>query len=134
MATNKALGNALEDEVCDRLYRMGFWVKKLVQTEQGQPADIIAVRNRIAYLFDCKNCVNGRFELSRIEPNQITAMQFWENKDNGEGLFAIRFGNDSEIYIIPLSYLLAIKQSGKQSITNKDLPDRFTWFEWRRTH
>lgn len=97
---NRTLGNRFEEEFSRLLYDNGFWVKRLAQTQSGQPADVLAVKNHKAYLFDCKVCSDNGFQLDRIEPNQHTAMDFWRDCGNGEGWFALLIG-DGLIYIVP---------------------------------
>jgi hypothetical protein len=58
-------------------------------SKNGQPADIIAVKNEIAYLIDAKDCKNDVFEFRRIEDNQDMAMIKWEMCGNNQGLFAL---------------------------------------------
>lgn len=98
MKSNRAVGNAFEQELCDLLSAHGFWAKNMKQDSSGQPADVIAVRNKVAYLIDCKDCSGERFSLRRIEPNQETAMTMWEQCGNGQGWFAIKFSD--EIYMM----------------------------------
>ena len=98
MKSNRAVGNEFEQELCELLFNNGFWAKNLKQDSAGQPADVIAVRNRIAYLIDCKDCSAKGFDLHRIEDNQITAMDLWEECGNGQGWFAIKF--DNEIWLM----------------------------------
>ena len=99
--TNKKLGNSFENELCEKLSEYGFWVHCLTQNKAGQPADIIAVRNKQAYLIDAKvvSSVRG-FALSRVEDNQDLAMDLWNSKGNGQGWFAFKLPNE-EIYMIP---------------------------------
>ena len=99
MKSNRAVGNAFEQELCELLFAYGFWAKNLKQDNAGQPADIIAVRNKIAYLIDCKDCSSKGFDLRRVEENQITAMQLWDECGNGQGWFALKVEN--EIYMLP---------------------------------
>ena len=70
---NKTMGNHFEEELCELLAEQGFWAHNLAQNQVGQPADVLAVRDNIAVLIDCKVCSNNRFPLSRIEPNQEAA-------------------------------------------------------------
>lgn len=104
--TNKKLGNAFEQEFCEMLYAYGFWVHRLTQDSAGQPADVIAVRNKTAYLIDCKDCSAKGFDLRRIEENQITAMRLWDECGNGQGWFALKVPT-GDIYMIPLFTMLA---------------------------
>lgn len=99
--TNKKLGNAFEQELCEKLSENGFWVHCLTQNKAGQPADIIAVRNKQAYLIDAKVVSSTRgFALSRVEENQDLAMDLWNQRGNGQGWFALKLPTN-EIYMIP---------------------------------
>jgi Holliday junction resolvase len=99
MATNKKLGNTFEQEFCEELFKYGFWVHNLAQNQAGQPADVIAVKNKTAYLIDCKVCSRGHFTFSRIEENQHNAMELWKDSGNGEGWFALKCGG--HIFMLP---------------------------------
>lgn len=99
MATNKKLGNTFETEFCEILGKHGYWVHNMAQNAAGQPADVIAVRDRIAFLIDCKVCSKNRFPFSRVEENQHFAMEFWSMCGNGEGWFALKV--EDEIFMIP---------------------------------
>ena len=106
--SNRAVGNAFEQEFCELLYAYGYWVHRLTQDSAGQPADVIAVRNKTAYLIDCKDCSAKGFDLRRVEENQINAMQLWDECGNGQGWFAIKVPT-GDIYMLPLLVVLAYK-------------------------
>lgn len=97
---NKTLGNNFEQELCEKLSEYGFWTHNLAMNKAGQPADIIAARNKIAYLIDAKVCSSRGFALSRMEENQELAMTLWEERGNGQGWFALKLPTN-EIYMIP---------------------------------
>ena len=105
--SNRAVGNAFEQEFSELLYAYGFWVHRLTQDSAGQPADVIAVRNKTAYLIDCKDCSGKSFDLRRVEENQINAMQLWNECGNGQGWFAIKI--EDEIYMLPFLMVMAYK-------------------------
>jgi Holliday junction resolvase len=107
--TNKKLGNDFEQEVCEILAEHGFWVHPLSMNKSGQPADIIAVRNKIAYLIDAKVCSSRGFTLSRMEENQDLAMERWRECGNGQGWFALKVPT-GEIYMIPHICVRAYQQ------------------------
>ena len=117
--TNKTLGNSFETELCERLSEYGFWATNLAMTKAGQPADIVAVRNKIAYLIDAKVCSSKGFALSRVEENQELAMTLWEECGNGQGWFAIKFPT-GEIYMMPHICIKAYKQV-KSSISFSEI-------------
>ena len=107
MKSNRAVGNAFEKELCELLFNYGFWSHNLKQDNAGQPADVIAVRNKIAYLIDCKDCSAKGFDLRRVEDNQVNAMQLWEECGNGQGWFALKA--EEEVYMIPYICVMAYK-------------------------
>ena len=107
---NKTLGNHFEQELCEELSKYGFWVHNLAMNKAGQPADIIAVRNKIAYLIDAKVCSSKGFALSRVEDNQYLSMAIWEGRGNGQGWFALKVPTE-EIYMIPYFTIIAYKRS-----------------------
>ena len=97
---NKTIGNSFEQELCEKLSEYGYWVHNLAMNKAGQPADIIAVRNKVAHLIDAKVCSSRGFALSRIEENQELAMTLWEERGNGQGWFALQIPT-GDIYMIP---------------------------------
>ena len=105
---NKTLGNNFEQELCEKLSEYGFWTHNLAMNKAGQPADVIAVKNKKAYLIDAKVCSSRGFALSRVEDNQELAMELWKDKGNGQAWFAMKLPND-EIYMIPHICILAYK-------------------------
>lgn len=100
--SNRLIGNQLEREVAAKLSAHGYWVHLLTQSTVGQPADMIAVKNRRAYLIDAKQCRGHTFEARRIEDNQYMAMHSFQERGNGVGWFAIHFSS-GPIYMVPLS-------------------------------
>ncbi len=114
---NKKLGNDFEQEMCEKLAEYGFWCHNLAMNKSGQPADIIAVRNKVAHLIDAKVVSSSRgFSLSRIEENQDIAMDLWSSKGNGQGWFALKVSD--EIFMIPHLCIKAyMVQQSKLSIS-----------------
>ena len=106
--TNKKLGSDFEQELCEKLSGYGFWVHSLAMNKAGQPADIIAVKNKTAYLIDAKVCSSRGFALSRMEENQDLAMELWKECGNGQGWFALKVPTD-EIYMIPYLCMIDLK-------------------------
>lgn len=94
------------------LYGYGFWAHNLKQDNSGQPADVIAVRNKVAYLIDAKDCEKDYFLLSRIEENQDLAMTLWGEVGNGDGWFAIR--TKGEVYMVAYSILSNLRKTLKR--------------------
>lgn len=116
--TNRKLGNDFEAEFCEILFNSGYWVHNLAQNQAGQPADVLAVRNKVAYLIDCKVCSGKGFPLSRVEENQDTAMGLWNDCGNGEGWFAIKLAN--QIYMIP-HFVIRAFMNEKSTMSPQDI-------------
>ena len=112
--SNKKLGNDFESEFCEILAEHGYWCHNLAQNSAGQPADVIAVKNSIAYLIDCKVCSNDRFPFSRIEENQELAMEMWRECGNSCGIFALKYSEG--IYMVPM-YSMALCRDKNSSMT-----------------
>ena len=117
--SNRAIGNSFEDDLCNILFSYGFWSHNLKQNNSGQPADVIAVKNKKAYLIDCKVCSNNRFVLSRIEENQDLAMELWNDCGNGIGWFALQTTDDN-IYMIS-HYVMKAYRDRKHSLSAKEI-------------
>ena len=111
---NKQAGTAFEKEFCEQLAADGFWAHFMGGNKNGQPADIIAVRDEKAYLIDAKDCENDRFVFSRIEDNQDSAMRLWELCGNNQGLFALK--TSKGIYILSYGRIQALQAIGIKSI------------------
>ena len=126
MKSNRAVGNAFEQELCQLLFDNGFWAHNLKQDNSGQPADVIAVRNKIAYLIDCKDCSSKGFDLRRVEDNQESAMELWKTCGNGQGWFALKMNN--LIFMLPLILLQAWKRN-HSSLSNEDIYEMGTPFD-----
>lgn len=128
---NRRLGNSFEQEFGELLAEHGWWVHLLSQNQVGQPADVIAVKNDVAVLIDCKVCANNRFPLSRIEGNQEGAMTLWEMQGNTHCYFAMKLA-DGEIYMVHFDDLSLRQLYGEGTIT----PDEFSQFptfeEWAK--
>lgn len=133
---NRRLGNAFEQMLAEDLKEHGFWVHLLTQNQAGQPADLIAARNGRAYLIDCKVCTSKGFRLSRIEPNQETAMTAWGRSGNGDGWFALCMGDMTEgcdIYMVGLGQLLDLRERNWIAVPNAVIHeiglDHIQWIE-----
>ena len=119
MNNNRAVGNSFEEELCNILFKYGFWSHNLKQNNSGQPADVIAAKNKKAYLIDCKVCSNDTFPLRRIEENQDLAMEMWHDCGNGIGWFALKTTDDN-IYMIS-HYVMKAYRDVKYSLSRKEI-------------
>lgn len=119
MAVNRTTGVRFEKQFCDAMAEHGFWVHNMAQNQAGQPADVIAVKNKWALLIDCKVCEHDKFPLRRIEPNQHTAMQKWEKCGNGAAWFALKT-RDRDVYMISYDVMQNLKLS-RETLNIEDI-------------
>ena len=105
---NKKIGNDFEAELCDILAENGYWAHNFAQNKAGQPADIIAAKNRKTVLIDCKVCSDGVFKFDRIEENQRRAMQLWHDCGNSDGWFALKIPGE-RVFMFMLPFLLDLE-------------------------
>lgn len=86
----------------------------IASKRNGQPADMIAVKNGRPYLIDCKVCKNDVFPLNRIELNQHLAAERWRECGNGEYWFAVK--TSEGIFIISYTNLARYGKAGRASV------------------
>ena len=116
---NKKLGNDFEQELCEILADAGYWVHNFANRKNGQPADIIAVKNGGAYLIDAKVCSYEVFPFRRIEDNQHLAMDMWIECGNIEPYFALKCRN--EIYMVGYRTIKDLMKKGKKQLNLEDM-------------
>lgn len=127
---NKQAGTNFEREFCEQLAGDGFWSHFMGGSKNGQPADIIAVRNENAYLIDAKDCQNDRFVLSRIENNQDMAMRYWEMCGNNQGIFALN--TSKGVYMLTYGMVQVLEIAGIKSLNMQAIEQYCTPYEeWR---
>ena len=119
--SNRAVGNEFEQDLCEMLFECGFWSHNMAQNNSGQPADVIAVRNKVSHLIDAKDCSSKGFDLRRVEENQITAMQLWEECGNGQGWFALRV--NEEVYMLSFPIVMVLRKGTRRSIPLSEIPN-----------
>lgn len=119
MENNKKDGTQFEKNFAFILSNRGFWVHLFQDNKNGQPCDVVASRNGHTYLFDCKDCKGDTFRLSRMEENQLNAMELFEITGNSRGRFAVRFPGN-EIYLSDYRTLKALRDSGVSGLKRED--------------
>ena len=116
---NKKLGNKFEKELSEILYNAGYWVHLLNQNKNGQPADIIAVKNKKAYLIDAKVCSFEKFAFKRVEENQRLSMQMFIECGNTTPYFALKARN--EIYMLSYKTIRDLISQGKKQLNFEEI-------------
>ena len=125
--TNRTNGLRFETELCERLAAAGWWAHDMAQTAAGQPADVIAARLNTPVLIDCKLCTGNNFRMSRVEPNQETAMELWTALGNSHAYFAVKYPSGN-IYMISYEDYLLLKREQVHSIPEVAAVPRFRTF------
>lgn len=116
---NKKLGNDFEQELCEILADAGYWTHNFANRKNGQPADIIAVKNGKAYLIDAKVCMYEVFPFRRIEDNQHLSMDMWIECGNVTPYFALKARN--EIYMVDWNTIKDLIKKGKKQLNFEDM-------------
>ena len=116
---NKKLGNDFEQELCEILADAGYWVHNFASRKNGQPADIIAVKNGKAYLIDAKVCMYEVFPFRRIEENQHLSMDMWIECGNVTPYFALKARN--EVYMVSYEFIKELSEQGKKQLNLEDM-------------
>lgn len=119
--SNKSKGSSFEQFFGNLLAHNGYWAHVLQDNRNGQPFDVFATKDDTPYAFDCKECESDRFQLSRMESNQISAMNRWIETGNSNVYFAIRFDKTYNIYVVPFQELNSRRLAGISSITESEI-------------
>ena len=105
-----------ENDFCNYLAEQGYWVYHIPKKKDGsQPFDVLAVKNGVVAVYDCKVLHGDRFPLSRIEWNQRYGFAQIQSKG---GVAVIKA--DSGIYEIPYVRLQKRINEGESSIKVTD--------------
>ena len=128
--SNKRLGTRYEEKVAQVLYDNGYWVTLLTASRTGQPADIIAIRGNEIALLDAKLCTKDRFELSRVEPNQIRSMSLLEKRSYAIAGFVL--GMSEGDYFISWGTVKELLEKGVKSLKQEDCREFITLEEWAK--
>ena len=108
MISNKKIGTEFENEFCQMLAEMKYWVHFITPDRTGaQPFDVIAVKDNKPYAFDCKTNASETFSIKRLEDNQIMAFEKWLRCGNRYAYIAIK--HDDEVWVISYQDLKAKK-------------------------
>ena len=120
---NKKLGTDFENEFCDLLAKLGFWVHFITPDKAGsQPFDVIAVKNGKAYAFDCKTSSRKFFKKERLEENQKTAFDKWLRCGNANAYIAVKY--EEHIYLLPYADFIK-KHDGRVNL------EQYEVYRWK---
>lgn len=78
---NKVIGNTTENKAINVFMKMGYWVHKFVDSQAGQPCDIIAMGKGNIVFCDIKHCVGDKFNFKNIRENQLNSFELLRRKN-----------------------------------------------------
>ena len=121
-------GNRDETIVVDLFKKHRFWAHNFSKDSSGaQPVDVIAIRKNENWLVDVKNVrkEDVSFPFSRIEPNQLTCMDYARNWAGIENLGFVICFERGELKPLFLTYdkYLEMSQNGCKSVKMTDLEE-----------
>ena len=122
--TSQENGKNFEKNLCEYLSKKGWYVVYMEKGITGsQPCDIIAIRNNLLLMIECKNLVakNGVFNLSRIEQNQLLSYKKFKSCHNSNFILAINWNGG--VYLVDFDWL----KFYQNSIDLKIMEPEFRW-------
>ena len=121
-------GNETEKEVAKFFKKYGYWSYITPKKVNGQPVDIIAIKEGVNWLVDAKHLSikdKSSFPFSRIEANQVDSLSYARNFSGIKNVgFVICLENDySKFFFLSYDKYLEIEQSGRKSAKISELQD-----------
>lgn len=117
---NRSLGGSVERMALAELSKRGWWCHLMAQGSQGQPCDIVAMKDGRGMLLDAKRCQGLRFPLSRVEPNQRACFLLAESKGNHELGLIVWFEPLKQFRLIPWDAVKEASAAGRASISAEE--------------
>ena len=117
---NKSLGNEYESKLIDLLAKNGWWCHLFAYKPEGQPCDIIALKDNKYLLIDVKHCSANRFPFSDIQTNQKNCFKLATQKGNTNNGFAIYFEKVNEWRWLDYEDLVKMEKDGWKSVQPLD--------------
>lgn len=95
MTNVKKLGNDVERDFINLMYKKGWWVHLFASKVNGQPLDIVMAKDGKVWFLDVKNVQDKNYFLhSRIEENQKNAMKMLYDRHIDNVGFVIKFDDE----------------------------------------
>ena len=118
---NKEIGNYFEKKFIEKLDAAGFWCHLMAYKAEGQPCDVVALKDGQGMLADVKHCSANRFPFKDIQSNQITCFRLAREKGNKWLGFAIYFDVDQSWRWMDFSQYEYLARKGVKSVAPEDL-------------
>lgn len=123
--SQKKIGNDTEKLCLDLLQRNGYWCHLFAYNKNGQPCDIIAIKDNKPFLIDVKHCSEDRFEFKNIQPNQRSCYDYAISCGNNKCGFAVYFEQRGCWKWIPYSIVRQYEERGVKSVKYFECPWSF---------
>lgn len=121
------IGKTTEKEIVAQYFKTKrYWAFVIPKTINGQPFDLIALRQKDIWLVDAKHLESEKvsFAFSRIEPNQITSMMYAKKYANviGHLGFIIYWEREpNSLFYLDYDNFIELSQKGAKSVKISDL-------------
>lgn len=119
------VGKQAEFNVASLFKKNKYWALNIPKTVAGQPFDIIACKEDIAWLVDVKHLEANKasFAFERIEPNQRTSMSYAKVLAKMKNLgFVIEWERDvSRHFFLSYDKLIEMEENGLKSVRIEEL-------------
>lgn len=125
---NKTIGDNYEKKFIEYISKKGYWCHLFAYKAEGQPCDVVALKNNIPYLIDVKHCDKDRFDFNHIQVNQKNCFKLAYMKGNENCGFAIYFEKQHMWKWLPYFVVELYEREGNHSISHLDCRNcEFVW-------
>ena len=119
--SNASMGSRFERDICNDLYRRGWYVINIPRNGMGQqPVDLIAVKQDEVLFADCKVCSGTGFVFERIEENQRQSMRLFDTRTSHLPFFIIRLP-EGDVYVIYYCVFEQMEAQGFRRMRNSEI-------------
>ena len=118
---NKKIGNDTESKCLQMLQDNGYWCHLFAYNKNGQPCDIIALKDNKPALIDVKHCSEERFEFKNIQPNQRSCFDYAMSCGNTKCGFLVFFEKYNVWRWLPYTIVKQYESRGIKSVKSYEL-------------
>lgn len=119
---NITTGTKAEEFVAQELSKLGVFVGTFYKSPSGdQPFDQVAIESKRTWCYDVKHCKTDRFDFSRVESNQLSALNYIQEIDNINVICGIAIVFDDEVYFLSWYSFSIMKAEGRKSVKPSEL-------------
>lgn len=120
-------GDKTEAIIAKVFKEKGYWAYITPRKVNGQPVDIIAMKDGVNWLVDAKHLEENKksFPFSRVEANQIDSLTYAQQNNGIKNTgFVIGQENDGfKLFFLPFDKLIELMKNDVKSVKISDLED-----------